>query len=83
MATKVIDEKKKFSYVVTFNLFEQTNVKILVGNKIYEFVNVVTDYNTANGCATIAVLFDLKSQKYIAVDIRDKKFNSKECVVIK
>lgn len=82
MATKVIDEKKKFSYVVTFNLFGQTNVKISVGNKIYEFVNVVTDYNTANGCNTIAVLYDLKSLKYIAVNIRDEKFNSKECVVI-
>lgn len=82
MATKVIDGKKKFSYVVTFYLFEQTNVKILIGNKIYEFVNVVTDYNTANGCSTIAVLYDLKSQKYVAVDIQDEKINSKECVVI-
>lgn len=35
MATKVIDEKKKFSYVVTFGLFMQTNVKIMVGNNIY------------------------------------------------
>lgn len=82
MATKVIDEKKRFSYVVTFNLFEQTNVKISVGNKIYEFVNVVTDYNTANGCNTIAVLYDLKNQKYVAVNIQDEKINSKECVVI-
>ena len=82
MATKVIDEKKKFSYVVTFNLFGQTNVKISVGNNIYELVNVVTDYNTANGCSTIAVLYDLKALKYIAVDIQDKKINSKECVVI-
>lgn len=35
MATKVIDKKKKFSYVVTFGLFAQTNVKIMVGNNIY------------------------------------------------
>lgn len=83
MATKVIDEKKKFSYVVTFGLFMQTNVKIMVGNNIYEYVNTINDYNAANGCNTIAVLYDFKSQKYIAVDIRDKKFNSKECVVIK
>lgn len=83
MATKVIDEKKKFSYVVTFDLFRQTNVKISVGNKIYEFVNVVNDYYTANGCNTIAVLYDLKSQKYVAVNIQDEKFNSKECVIIK
>lgn len=82
MATKVIDEKKKFSYVVTFYLFSQTNVKISVGNKIYEFVNIVTDYNTANGCKTIAVLYDFKAQKYIAVNIQDEKFNRKECVVI-
>ena len=82
MATKVIDEKKRFSYLVTFNLFNQTNVKIMVGNKIYEYVNTITDYNAANGCSTIAVLYDFKVQKYIAVNIRDEKFNSKECVVI-
>ena len=83
MATRVIDEKKRFSYVVTFDLFRQTNVKIMVGNKIYEYVNTLNDYNTANGCNTIAVLYDLKAQKYIAVNIQDDKFNSKECVIIK
>lgn len=83
MATKVIDEKKKFSYVVTFDLFRQTNAKISVGNKIYELVNVVNDYNTANGCNTIAVLYDFKIRKYVAVNIQDEKFNSKECVIIK
>lgn len=82
MATKVIDEKKKFSYVVTFNLFSQTNIKIMIGNKIYEYVNTIIDYNAANGCSTIAVLYDFKAQKYIAVNIQDKKFNSKERVVI-
>lgn len=82
MATKVIDEKKKFSYVVTFDLFRKTNVNISVGGKIYEFVNVINDYSTFNGCNTIAVLFDFKSHKYIAVNIQDKKFNSKECVII-
>ena len=82
MATKVIDEKKRFSYVVTFGLFDQTNVKIMVGNHIYEYVNTITDYNAANGCNTIAVLYDFKAQKYIAINIRDEKFNSKECVVI-
>lgn len=83
MATKVIDEKKKFSYVVTFDLFRQTNVKIMAGNNIYEYVNTINDYNAANGCNTIAVLYDFKAQKYIAVNTQDKKFNSKECVVIK
>lgn len=82
MATKMIDEKKKFSYVVTFDLFRQTNVKISVGDKIYEFVNVINDYSTFNGCNTIAVLFDFKSGKYVAVNIQDKKFNSKECVIV-
>lgn len=82
MATKVIDEKKKFSYVVTFDLFRQTNVKIMVGNNIYEYVNTINDYNAANGCNTIAVLYDLKSLKYIAVNIQDEKINSKECVII-
>lgn len=82
MATKVIDEKKKFSYVVTFDLFRQTNVKIMVGNNIYEYVNAINDYNAANGCNTIAVLYDLKSLKYIAVNIQDEKINSKECVII-
>lgn len=82
MATKVIDEKKRFSYVVTFNLFDQTGVKIMVGNKIYEYVNTIIDYNAANGCSTIAVLYDFKAQKYIAVNIQDKKINSKECTIL-
>ena len=82
MATKVLDEKKKFSYVVTFDLFRQTNVKIMVGNKIYEFVNTINDYNTNNRCNTIAVLYDFKAQKYIAVNIQDEKFNRKECTVL-
>lgn len=82
MATKVIDEKKRFSYVVTFYLFTQTNVKIMVGNRIYEYVNTIDDHNAVNGCNTIAVLYDFKAQKYIAVNIQDDKFNSKECVVI-
>lgn len=82
MAIKVIDEKKKFSYVVTFGLFMQTNVKIMVGNNIYEYVNTINDHNSANGCNNIAVPYDFKAQKYIAVDIRDEKFNRKECVVI-
>lgn len=82
-ATKVIDEKKKSSYVVTFDLFRQTNVKIMVGNNIYEYVNTINDYNAANGCNTIAVPYDFKAQKYIAVNIQDEKINSKECVVIK
>lgn len=82
MATKVIDKKKKFSHVVTFGLFMQTNVKIMAGNNIYEYVNTINDYNSANGCNTIAVLYDFKAQKYIAVNIKDEKFNRKECVVI-
>ena len=83
MATKVIDEKKRFSYLVTFHLFSQTNVKIMVGNKIYEYVNTITDYNAANRYNTIAVLYDFKAQKYIAVNIQDDKFNSRKCVIIK
>lgn len=82
MATKVLDEKKRFSYLVTFYLFNQTNVKIMVGNRIYEYVNTIDDHNAANGCNTIAVLYDFKAQKYIAVNIQDDKFNSKECVII-
>lgn len=82
MATKVIDEKKRFSYLVTFNLFNQTNVKIMVGNKIYEYVNTIIDYNAANGCSTIAVLYDFKAQKYIAINIQDEKINSKECTIL-
>lgn len=66
MATKVIDEKKKFSYVVTFGLLDQTNVKIMVGNHIYEYVISIIDYNAANGRSTIVVLYDFKAQKYCA-----------------
>lgn len=55
----------------------------MVGNNIYEYVNTINDYNAANGCNTIAVLYDFKAQKYIAINIQDEKFNSKECVIIK
>lgn len=55
----------------------------MVGNNIYEYVNTINDYNAANGCNTIAVLYDFKAQKYIAVNIQDEKFNRKECVIIK
>lgn len=55
----------------------------MVGNRIYEYVNTLNDYNAANGCNTIAVLYDFKAQKYIAVNIQDEKFNRKECVIIK
>lgn len=58
MATKVIDEKKRFSYVVTFYLFTQTNVKIMVGNRIYEYVNTIiltplTDVTLSRFCMTL------------------------------
>lgn len=46
-------------------------------------MNTIIDYNVANGCSTIAVLYDFKAQKYMAVNIRDEKFNSKECVIVK
>lgn len=46
-------------------------------------MNTINDYNAANGCSTIAVLYDFKAKKYIAVNIQDAKFNSKECVIIK
>lgn len=46
-------------------------------------MNTINDYNAANGCNTIAVLYDFKAQKYIAVNIQDEKFNRKERVVIK
>lgn len=68
---------------MTFGLFRQTNVKIMVGNNIYEYVNTINDYNAANGCNTIAVLYDFKARKYIAVNTQDEKFNRKECVIIK
>lgn len=55
----------------------------MVGNRIYEYVNTINDHNSANGCNTIAVLYDFKAQKYIAVNIQDEKFNRKECVIIK
>lgn len=46
-------------------------------------MNTIIDYNAANGRNAIAVLYDLKSQKYVAVNIQDEKINSKECVIIK
>lgn len=46
-------------------------------------MNTINDYNAANGCNTIAVLYGFKAQKYIAINIQDEKFNRKECVIIK
>jgi hypothetical protein len=79
---KKIDEKKTFKYVVTYMLFRHTNVEIQVGKKFYEFINVCDDYNTLNGCNTIAVLYDFKAQKYIAVKVDDEKFNKVETIIL-
>lgn len=79
---KKIEEKKTFKYVVTYVLFRHTNVEIKVGKKFYEFVNVCDDYNTLNGCNTIAVLYDFKAQKYIAVKVDDEKFNKVETIIL-
>lgn len=79
---KKIEEKKTFKFVVTYMLFRHTNVQIQVGNKFYEFINVCDDYNTLNGCNTIAVLYDFKAQKYIAVKVDDEKFNKVETIIL-
>ena len=77
-----MNDKKKFSYVVTFLLYNQTGIKIQLGNKIYEYINTVNDYNTANGCNTVAVLYDFKAQKYIAVKVDNEKFNKVETIIL-
>lgn len=77
-----MNDKKKFSYVVTFLLYNQTGIKIQLGNKIYEYINTVNDYNTANGCNTVAVLYDLKAMKHVAFNIVDEKLNKKECIIL-
>lgn len=79
---KKIEEKKTFKFVVTYMLFRHTNVQIQVGKKFYEFINVCDDYNTLNGCNTIAVLYDFKAQKYIAVKVDDEKFNKVETIIL-
>lgn len=79
---KKIEEKKTFKYVVTYMLFRHTNVEIQVGKKFYEFINVCDDYNTLNGCNTIAVLYDFKAQKYIAIKVDDEKFNKVETIIL-
>lgn len=73
---------KSFAYVITFLLHRQTGTKIQLGNKIYEYINTVNDYNTANVCNIVAVLYDLKAQKYVAFNIIDEKLNKKECIVL-
>lgn len=75
MATKVTDEKRKFSYVATFDPFGQTDVRIMAGNRIYGYANALNDCHTANGCDTIAVPYDSRARRYAAVNIRDEKSN--------
>lgn len=77
-----IEEKKTFMYVVTYMLYRHTNVFIKIGKKTYEFVNVCDDNKTAFGCNTIAVLYDFKAQKYIAVKVDDEKFNKVETIIL-
>lgn len=77
-----IEEKKTFKYVVTYMLYRHTNVLIEVGKKTYEFVNVCDDHKAAFGCNTIAVLYDFKAQKYIAVKVDDEKFNKVETIIL-
>lgn len=75
-------EKKTFKYVITYMLYRHTNVLIKVGKKTYEFVNVCDDNKTILGCNTIAVLYDFKAQKYIAVKVDDEKFNKVETIIL-
>lgn len=77
-----IEEKKTFKYVVTYMLYRHTNVLIKVGKKTYEFVNVCDDNKTVFGCNTIAVLYDFKAQKYIAVKVDNEKFNKVETIIL-
>lgn len=71
-----------FSYVVGFKLFQQTGIKIQLGNNIYEYINTVNDLNTCDGCNTIAVLYDIKLRKYVAFYVLDEKLNKKECIIL-
>lgn len=73
---------KRFAYVITFLLYQKTGIKIQLGNKIYEYINTINDYNTINGCNTIAVLYDFRAQKYVAFNIIDEKLNEKECIIL-
>lgn len=50
--------------------------------KTFEFVNVCDDNKTVFGCNTIAVLYDFKAQKYIAVKVDDEKFNKVETIIL-
>lgn len=77
-----IEEKKTFKYVVTYMLYRHTNVLIKVGKKTYEFVNVCDDNKTAFDCNTIAVIYDFKAQKYIAVKVDDENFNKVETIIL-
>lgn len=74
-----IEEKKTFKYVVTYMLYKRTYKS---RKKTYEFVNVCDDNKTAFGCNTIAVLYDFKAQKYIAVKVDDEKFNKVETIIL-
>lgn len=77
-----IEEKKTFKYVVTYMLYRHTNVLIKVGKKTYEFVNVCDDNKAVFGYNTIAVLYDFKAQKYIAIKVDDEKFNKVETIIL-
>lgn len=79
---KKTEEKKTFKYVVTYTLYRHTNVLLKIGKKTFEFVNVCDDNKTVFGCNKIAVLYDFKAQKYIAVKVDDEKFNKVETIIL-
>lgn len=60
-----MNDKKKFSYVVTFLLYNHTGIKIQLGKKNYEYINTVNDYNIATN---IEILWDkLEGLGYIRI----------------
>lgn len=79
---KKVDEKKTLRYAVAFIFCNTTNVKFSISNKIYEYINTVYDHNSMNGPNAIAVLYDYKYMKYIAVNVDKSPVGNKEITIL-
>lgn len=82
MKKKKVDDKKTLKYAVAFVLSNTTNVKFSIGNRIYEYINTVYDHNSMDGVNTIAVLYDYKNLKYIAVTVDKDPMGNKEIAIL-
>lgn len=75
---KKVDEKKTLKHAVSFIFYNTTNVRFMIKDRLYEYINTVYDHDMMDGANTIAVLY----MKYIAVNVDKDPIGNKEITIL-